>query len=175
MSFDVNNECSECGYIGDSCECEFDAFKASALQGNGYNRRVHVADGSESNAKRFYVFAFGAYASTLVAVGFDAGYRGVRFPDLESALDIAAEHLRGVAPGVFTEPDIDAARDEMLASGDLSAEEYADRECDDVSDKVWQHAATDLTYTESGYIASWEWTILSENATRAEVLEMAGH
>lgn len=173
MSFDVNNECEECGYVGDSCECEFDAFKASALQGNGVNRRVQVADGSEPNAKRFYVFAFGAYASTLVAVGYAPGYYRDRTLSLEDALEIASEHLRGIAPGVFTEPDIEAAREEMYASGDLSAEEHADRDSDEVSDKVWEHATTDLTYTESGYIASWEWTIVSDNATRSEVLEMA--
>ena len=38
---------------------------------------------------------------------------------------------------------------------------------------VHEYAETDLTYTESGYIASWEWGIEVENPTREQLLELA--
>ncbi len=92
-----------------------------------------------------FTFHFGAYADTTVIV--------LQRPDcLDDALETAAECLKQHAPGLFSEPDYKAARDEIMGEtgrGDdmISGEEIAER------------AETDHTYTESGWLLSWEWTV----------------
>ena len=113
-------------------------------------RRVHVAVDSH-NTDRAHIFAFGAYADTYVLVFGDGGSY--------DALEAAAGVLADVAPGCFSEPDYDAAREE------LGAEEN--------DDTVREHAETDLTYTESGYLASCEWTIVGEDMSFDEIIAFA--
>lgn len=141
-------------------------------------REVNLSDDSLSNSSvdhectHFVVFSFGAYGYTYVAVPYaPSGFHpGV---DIQDALEAAAGWLADHAPGMFTDVDMDAARDEMLADGELTAEEHADRDSDEVDCKVHEHATADLTHTESGWLHSWEWTIVGEAMTRAELLAFA--
>jgi hypothetical protein len=89
-------------------------------------------------------FNFGAYGDTTVYVLTDR-------ETLDDALETAAEWLKDNAPGVFTEPDYaDAARELGYSPNtEDETEQEAIREC----------AETDHTYTESGYLLSWEWTV----------------
>jgi hypothetical protein len=116
---------------------------------------VLVADDNAWAAhKGIFVLHFGAYGCTHV----------LSFGSLEDALEDAA----GVLPvGMFTDVDMEAAREEMYADGDLSEDEYNDRNCDEVDAKVHEHATTDLTYTESGYLCSWEWTCTEFDSLQA--------
>jgi len=105
-------------------------------------RKVHVAgDGFWRATKRVHVFHFGAYADAHV----------LAFGTIDDALEDAAAVLLEVAPGMFTEPDYDDAIKELS--------EELGRHPED--SEVHERAETDLTYTESGYIASCEWTVTS--------------
>jgi hypothetical protein len=121
-----------------------------------------------------YVMWFGAYGSIKVYVWARC---------FEDAFEEAAEYAGEHAPGVFTEPDyLDAARDEYAEresigweAGDHPTSRYArvravysdgadpftpyreDIDADAWQEAVQERAETDLTYTESGYVASWEW------------------
>jgi hypothetical protein len=96
-----------------------------------------------------YLFSFGAYGDKLLLV-FGKG--------VESALEVAADYMKTVAPGVFvSQEELKNLYEEVLAEG--KSEEEA------------QEAATvDLTYTEAGYIPSWEWTV---DDAPPEILEAA--
>lgn len=140
-------------------------------------RKVHLTNSSTRNGcvgadcDLFAVFAFGAYGDTFVAVPYERNpYHGL---DICDALEVAADRLLSVAPGMFTDLDMDATRDEMLADGELTEEQHADRDSDEVQDMVYERASVDMTYTESGYLSSWEWTIVDEAMTRAELLAFA--
>lgn len=92
-----------------------------------------------------YTFRFGAYGDTTVIV--------FQRPDhVEDALETAAEWLRENEPGHFVEPDYEAAKDEIM--GETGAGD------DMISDEaIAELAEADLTHTESGFLASWEWTV----------------
>lgn len=115
------------------------------------SRKIHVA--GEEQATTFFLFNFGAYGDFRIAVGVGPG-----LTSLEDALEVAAETLLEVAPGVFIQPDYDDVRNEL---GQGATDEA-----------VMELAETDLTYTESGFLASWEWTV-SEKLTREELLAIA--
>lgn len=104
--------------------------------------KLHV-NGNNMWAKHkgTHVFHFGAYGDTHV----------LAFGRLDGALEDAAETLKEVAPGVFTEPDYEAAEAELKE----------DPEWEEDPDQVHEHAETDLTYTESGWLLSHEWTVTS--------------
>lgn len=92
-----------------------------------------------------YTFRFGAYGDTTVVV--------LQRPDcIDDALETAAECLKQVAPGLFSEPDYKAARDEIMgetgAGDDMISEEA-----------IAERAEVDHTYTESGWLLSHEWTV----------------
>lgn len=93
-----------------------------------------------------FTFHFGAYGDTEVCV--------YQRPDhLDDALETAADWLKDNAPGLFTEPDYNGAREERAC------------ECagtDTVCDDCAAHAEVDLNYTESGWLASWEWSVGEE-------------
>lgn len=82
---------------------------------------LDVPRGRHARETSLFVFRFGAYGDTKVAVW--------EAPDhIDSALEKAAEWLSDYAPGIFTE--VNSEEDEV-----------------------------DMTYTESGYIASYEWHV----------------
>ncbi len=74
----------------------------------------------------------------------------VAFGTLEDALEDAAALLK---PGFFHAPDFDVAMDDLGLKGSYESL------TEDQQDDVHNHATADLTYTESGYLASWEWTV----------------
>ena len=86
-------------------------------------------------------FQFGAYGSTRIIVLNEPG-----ISSLEDALESAAEVLAEVAPGTFHDDAIEDAYNEAIAEG--MSEEDAQAESE-----------TDMTYTEYGYIPSWEWHV----------------
>jgi hypothetical protein len=93
---------------------------------------------------KLYLFQFGAYGTAYVYAWGNDG--------LDDALEEAAAWLKEHGPGLFHEPDYaDAANDIEAPEGWADDEEWA---C-----KVQERAETDLTYTESGYLASWEWYV----------------
>lgn len=82
-----------------------------------------------------WVFSFGAYGNTHVAVDGHC---------LEDALEIAAEVLLQVAPGLFVQPEYPPGIHDMD---------------DDSAAALAAEAEVDLTYTESGWLNSWEWSV----------------
>lgn len=108
-----------------------------------------------------YVLSFGAYACTHLMVYASS---------LDDALEECAEWVTDNAPGHIMAHDSDElvelfeeARAELF--GDTQATELSDEqrwECE-------EQATADLTYTESGYITSYEWTITLEDPSRAEI------
>lgn len=89
------------------------------------------------NTRTVWGMQFGAYGDTHVWVLGDT--------DLCDALEAAAAVL---PPGMFVEPDYPGA------AIDLGLDPEA---CDLQSEAVCDAAEADLTYTESGWLASWEW------------------
>ncbi len=94
---------------------------------------VHITDNHYRGEDTAWLFSFGAYSGTHV----------VAFGSLEDALEDAAATLLEVAPGMFTDPEYPERTAEQ------SDDEFADALLD---------AEADLTYTESGWLPSWEWT-----------------
>ena len=117
-------------------------YAASDAQGLRFGpRKLHIAGDVFFADKGMWVFHFGAYGGTHV----------LAFGSLEDALEEAAARLLKVAPGFFEEPDYDAAAQELFG---CNMDEVADEQVSDVMDRAEQ----DLTYTESGFLPSWEWT-----------------
>jgi hypothetical protein len=112
---------------------------------------IAIVNPSDYNFNRdtmpLYLFSFGAYGDTRVyAWGCHS---------LEDALEAAAEWLKDNAPGVFHEPDYAEAASEIGAPEDWDS----DDNMDEWGARVQEAAEVDLTYTESGYFASWEWHV----------------
>jgi hypothetical protein len=92
-----------------------------------------------------WLFSFGAYGDTRV----------IAFGHLETALEDAAGWLAENAPGMFSPPDYEMAAEDLEL--DWSIVRAAD--CDDPDlQRVIEAAETDHTYTEAGWLLSWEWT-----------------
>lgn len=115
------------------------------------NSNIPVVNPTDYNFSRdtmpLYLFQFGAYGDTRVyAWGCHA---------LEDALEAAAVWLRDNAPGVFHEVDYAGAAEDVGAPKDWDSADNVDR----WGERVREAAEVDMTYTESGYLASWEWTV----------------
>lgn len=102
-------------------------------------RKVNMAGDRFWAHKGAFVFHFGTYGTHVLAYG-----------RLEDALEDAAAWLAKNAPGHLTEPDYKQAMEEL-------AEEFEDGNVDE--ERVTQHAEADLTYTESGWLLSYEWRV----------------
>jgi hypothetical protein len=102
----------------------------------------HYANPDETTfTGSLYTFRFGAYGDTEVCV--------YQRPDhVEDALEIAAEWLATNEPGHFYEPDYEQTKRELFfeTGSEPSEEEVAEK------------AEADMTYTESGWLLSQEWT-----------------
>lgn len=86
---------------------------------------------------------------------------------VEDALELAAEWLADHAPGLFTEPDYADAAAELGVAVPFTGKDLGDLYRageDELAQKIEDVACADLTYTESGYLASWEWSV-SESDT----------
>jgi hypothetical protein len=114
------------------------------------SERLHVNTSNAWNADRgIFIFHFGAYGDTHV----------LAFGSLEDALEDAAETLKEVAPGCFTDPDYADALSDAIAEGTYPEGTTLESLYENDDYTVIESAETDLTYTESGHIASWEWTV----------------
>ena len=115
------------------------------------NSSIPVVNPTDYNFSRdtmpLYLFQFGAYGDTRVYAWGCSG--------LEDALEAAAEWLRDNAPGVFHEVDYAGAAAEVGAPEDWDSADNVDR----WGERVQEAAEVDMTYTEVGYLASWEWTV----------------
>lgn len=107
---------------------------------------IHYANPDETTfTGACYEFRFGAYSATIVRV--------FQRPDhIEDALETAAEWLAENEPGMFVEPDYQAAKEEIMGETGRGDDMISDEE-------VAEHAEADLTYTEAGWLALWEWTV----------------
>ena len=114
-------------------------------------REIHVANpdgkawaGDGAYDDRRWVLYFGAAGTTYVLV---------YARHLEDALEEAAQFLsdKGWA-GYFEEPEM---------------EDGSTHDCPDA--KEGYPCTCDLTYTESGYLASWEWGIALEHPTPKQI------
>lgn len=114
-----------------------------------FNSRCFVANPSDLDWNdTLWRFGFGVYGNATIFVW----AKGV-----EDALEIAAESLKETFPGLLCADDEIAelyktALAELVASGH-------DPEDEDTMCQAQENATVDLTYTESGYIASYEWTV----------------
>jgi hypothetical protein len=93
---------------------------------------------SDGYSEDLYILSFGAYGDTV---------RVVRSGGFCDALEEAADTL---PPGVFTDPEYEEVAKELGVEWDPSGE-------DEAHERVCNAAEVDLTYTEAGWIASWEW------------------
>lgn len=91
-----------------------------------------------------YRFSFGVYGGNVCYAWGEKS--------LDDALEAAAEWLKETSPGIFSEPDYADAAADIGAPADWQEDE-------EWSVKVQERAETDHTYTESGYLLSWEWTV----------------
>lgn len=104
----------------------------------------------KSSGKPAWLFSFGAYGTQVI----------VWEKSLEDALEIAAEWLKENAPGFFVEPDYKEAAEELgLSTGTESQPDLFERLREEHEDEIRDKAEEDLTYTESGWIPSWEWHV----------------
>ena len=125
-------------------------------------RRVALVE-EDSSPTHFAVFAFGAYHATYVAVGYEPNpYHRVDICDM---LEVAAGWLADNAPGAFSEPDYAEARADYAKRHGEALEGLSEHD-----DGVRELAEADHTYTESGWLLSHEWTIVSEDMERDALL-----
>ena len=99
---------------------------------------------------------------------------------LEDALEDAAGALEDHGyKGLFTEPEYEDAFNDLQREGKIPADiTFCDIKTggvidDAYSEMVLTEAEQDLTYTESGYVASWEWGIVNEDVTKEDILAIA--
>ena len=116
---------------------------------------MHYANPDETTfTGAHFIFHFGAYGDTEVCV--------IQRPDhFDDALEIAAEWLKENEPGHFSEPDYESAARECgidLAQYTGGMIDIFDRD-EALAESIQQSAETDHTYTESGWLLSWEWTV----------------
>lgn len=96
------------------------------------------------------LFTFGPYGGVRVLVYASSGYRG-----LDDRLEAAAATLRDLGmDGLFTTDD--EMRD-LIAEAE--AEGYEGDEAYQQAEAAYQQAEADLTYTEAGYLTSYEWAV----------------
>ncbi|MCH9837175.1 hypothetical protein K0U83_16030 [bacterium] len=89
------------------------------------------------------LFTFGPYGGVRVLVYASSGYKG-----LDDRLEVAAATLRDAGmDGLFVS---DEEMRELLAEAEAEGHE---------GDDAYQQAEADLTYTEAGYLTSYEWAV----------------
>lgn len=135
--------------------------------------KINVANPSEKSwTNRSFLFVFGAYGCTYVLAYGDS---------LDDALESAAEWLADNAPGHIMAHDSEELADlHREALTGVMAEELCEMAgipceksyCSDPDDRAFEQATADLTYTESGYLTSYEWGIVRENPTRDELIRI---
>jgi hypothetical protein len=118
------------------------------------SERLHV-NTSGDHERGIWIFHFGAYGCTHV----------LAFGCLEDALEDAAETLKKVAPRHFCDEAVNEAYNEAYESAIAAGKDE-----DEAQQEGWDASAEDVTYTESGYLASHEWNV-SELQDLSEVVD----
>ncbi len=108
-----------------------------------------------------FVLSFGAVGTTHLLV----------WGHLDDALETAAEWLAEHAPGHIMAHDSDELQELFNeAMGELYPESESIDDLDpEQVERCQEQATADLTYTEAGYLTSYEWFITLENPTRSEL------
>ena len=138
----------------------------SVGENTNYSRQVVLVNPSDREwSIHNFVLWFGSCGTTYLRV-WSSG--------IEGALEAAAEWLTENDPGHLTKHNSEELQE-------LLAEEYKDRGInpdDPISEEEFQSifdaATVDLTYTEAGWITSYEWGICLEDPTRQQFLEFVG-
>ncbi len=128
------------------------ARKRASLE-SGRHTIHNVNPGERSWTDNNFIFGFGAYGDTYVRAW------GKHLEDaLDEAIGWIAEHKKG------------------LLANDAVADEYKRAIAEGKSEEeAIEEAEVDTTMDGSGnYVNSWEWTIIAENPTHAEVLRLQG-
>ncbi len=122
---------------------------------------IAIVNSRDSGTSRF-VLCFGAYGWTRLMVWAD---------HLEDALDECVDWIAEHAPGLLMDEQVAEAYKEAF---DAAIAEGMSEE--DADEHAREEAETDMTCAGNcgNYLASWEWGIVAENPTRAQVLEMLG-
>lgn len=129
--------------------------------------RINIANPSERRWwPNSYLFSFGAYGSTYVlAYG----------SSLEDALEEAAAWLADNAPGHLMPFGGEEHTDLIKEACHERGIEFDPDKCCGVIEESWddilQEAEADLTYTESGFLTSYEWTV-HENPSKADLIAL---
>jgi len=114
---------------------------------------VSVNGSDRSWTHHRYIFAFGAHGNYRLMVWANS---------VEDALDHCTGWIEENAPGLFCD---DAVAQEF---NDAKAQGLTDEEATEI-------AETDVTTLDgTHYIPSWEWTIVAEDPTRSQILELQG-
>lgn len=110
-----------------------------------------------------YLFSFGAYGDTRVlAYG----------SSMDDALEEAAEWLAEHAPGHLIGRGSDELNELVAEAREEWVNDHERYPDEEEMHDVFDRATADLTYTEAGYLTSYEWTV-RENPTKAELVALA--
>ena len=114
---------------------------------------IVIVNSRDSGSERFVLY-FGAYGWMRLMVWAD---------HLEDALDECVDWIAEHAPGLLMNDEVSEAYNQAIADG-----------CSE--DSAHEQATQDMTCAGNAgdYLASWEWGIVAENPTRAQVLELLG-
>lgn len=117
-------------------------------------QRVTPVNPSDRNwTKHRYILAFGAYGDTLLMVWANS---------LDDALDECVDWIADNAPGLLADDEV-ADEFKRLVSEGMSEEQ------------AMEQAEIDTTCAGTypfHYLHSWEWTIVAEDPSRKDVLEL---
>ena len=134
---------------------------ASYRTSYGTDRPGNYANWSTHEGARFE-FRFGAYGDTRVVVFGRSGH-------LEDALEEAASWLAANAPGHLMPMWGDEHKKLYLEASEELFPGVAETDLDDDQRQQADDQATaDLTYTESGYLTSYEWTVDEDTDDRPD-------
>lgn len=127
------------------------------------SKTINVANASDKSwSRNSFLLWFGACGPTRVLVYADG---------LDDALEIAADWLADNAPGhLVSNDEHDQLCKEACEDADLAWPPPNDWcESKEYTEAI-ESAEADLTYTESGWITSYEWGICAENPTKHELI-----
>jgi hypothetical protein len=108
---------------------------------------VAVNGGDRDWTRHRWILWFGACAPTLLMVWAN---------DLDAALDEATEWLAEHAPGLLADKEVRERYRGALSEGLLEEAAFAD-------------ATGDVTCADGHYVNSWEWGVIAQDPTRAEI------
>lgn len=109
-----------------------------------------------------YIFHFGAYGDLHLLVWGN---------HLEDALETAAGWLADFAPGHLTDLSEEYAAELISVREETGCKCSQEDPCDTCREAAQEAAEADMTYTESGWLTSWEWGF-TEDPDRETILEL---